>query len=294
LRIAGRAQRPIALRAGSTITFLIKGACTVTSGPGAYWTLVDTSSTEDVSKTGKLLDTAAVSPACLGLAGNSMRSLDLAGFRASFRTPNGIGKVVCTVGLDGPFTPLTQSKNRSSTVHNSTSLVWQIVLSVLAVASLLLILIQRRRRVLIQRRRQSAGSVEETGGEEDSVQASPGIELDAPEFGLGIAGALDTLDQTSDPRAAILECWTRFEEAVARAGSPRRASDTPAQTSRRALDEMMLSDTVVDRLCSNYLRARYSPRPITIEMREEMRALVKQVLDEIEARAELSDAVVSD
>ena len=286
MSIAGRVQRPVALRAGRTITFLTKGVCSVTTGPSQHWTIVDASRTEDVSKTGKLLDTAAVSPACLGLAGNNMKTLALSGFQASFQTPSGIRNVACMLGLMGPYLPPNPSKNRSQTQHNSTSLVWEIVLSVLAVASLLLIAIQRRRH-----RARNVGE----DGEEISTGLLPEPELDEFKFQSGFTEALETLDQTSDPRAAILECWVRFEDAARRAGGATKASDTPGETARRALNAMMLNDSLVDQLCSTYLLARYSPRPITPEMREEMRELIKQVLEEIDARTELSgEVLVSD
>ena len=51
----------------------------------------------------------------------------------------------------------------------------------------------------------------------------------------GVAAALADLDESADPRQAVLACWLRLEEAVARTGTARAPAETSAELARRVL-----------------------------------------------------------
>ncbi|HEX6869635.1 MAG TPA: DUF4129 domain-containing protein [Micromonosporaceae bacterium] len=95
------------------------------------------------------------------------------------------------------------------------------------------------------------------------------------------AGLVDLDDGDEDPRRAIIACWVRLEQAAAAAGTPRDASDTSTDLVVRLLHQYAVSPAVLARLAEIYREARFAPHPVGTDMREQARAALRQVRDEL-------------
>ena len=84
-----------------------------------------------------------------------------------------------------------------------------------------------------------------------------------------------------DPRAAVIGCWLRLEQAAAAAGTRREPADTPGDLVARMLAAHQVSGAVLDRLATAYRRARYAPHEIGEELRDEARAALRQMHAEL-------------
>src|SRR5205823_3136709 len=71
----------------------------------------------------------------------------------------------------------------------------------------------------------------------------------------------------SDPRAAVILAWVRFEHALAAARTPRAPWQTPAELTRAALARLPLPRPAVERLTALFELARFSERPLDAEAR---------------------------
>jgi hypothetical protein len=69
--------------------------------------------------------------------------------------------------------------------------------------------------------------------------------------------SLDDLEQETDPRRAIIRCYRRFEDALARSRVPRAPWQTPVEFMRDALARLPLPPTAVERLTRLFERARF-------------------------------------
>jgi hypothetical protein len=101
------------------------------------------------------------------------------------------------------------------------------------------------------------------------------------------AGLAELAGSDTDPRRAVIACWVRLEEAAAAAGTPRHASDAPADYVLRLLAAHRVSRPVLDRFAAVYRQARYSTGPVD----EGMRTTAVSALGRL--RAELTVAVVT-
>jgi Domain of unknown function (DUF4129) len=101
------------------------------------------------------------------------------------------------------------------------------------------------------------------------------------------AGLAD-LDE-GDPRAAVIACWVRLEEAAAAAGTPREPGDTPAELVLRLLGDHQVSSGVLYGLAEVYRLARYATHTVDAAMREQARSALHQLRAELTAE----DAVVT-
>ncbi len=79
------------------------------------------------------------------------------------------------------------------------------------------------------------------------------------------------LDAAGDPREAVIACYVRMEEALADAGSPRRASESPLELLTRVLGEQHVPETDVRTLTALFMEARFSTHPVTDDMRRDAR-----------------------
>ncbi|MGV9539633.1 DUF4129 domain-containing protein, partial [Streptosporangium sandarakinum] len=77
----------------------------------------------------------------------------------------------------------------------------------------------------------------------------------------------------TSPRA----CWLRLEHAAAGAGTPRLASDTPAELVARLLAGHRVGEPALNRLAAAYRLARYAPHEVTGPLRAEARAALAEV-----------------
>jgi hypothetical protein len=84
-----------------------------------------------------------------------------------------------------------------------------------------------------------------------------------------------------DPRAAVIACWVRLEEAAAAAGTPREVSDTPTDLVTRLLSAHEVSAGVLDDLVAVYHEARYTTHPVDEAMRARARSALNQLRGEL-------------
>jgi Domain of unknown function (DUF4129) len=105
------------------------------------------------------------------------------------------------------------------------------------------------------------------------------------------AGLADLDD--GDPRAAVIACWVRLEEAAAAAGTPREPGDTPAELVLRLLGEHQVSSGVLYGLAEVYRLARYATHSVDAGMREQARSALHQLRAELTQPADEDDAVVT-
>jgi hypothetical protein len=105
------------------------------------------------------------------------------------------------------------------------------------------------RSLLSARRRQPFQAEEESG---EAVAGRADV-LAAIEAGLADLG-----DTERDPRAAVIACWLRMEEAAAAAGTARKPSDSPADLVDRLLRAHRVSRATLTDLAEVYRVARYA------------------------------------
>ncbi|MFI7647192.1 DUF4129 domain-containing protein [Micromonospora sp. NPDC049460] len=109
------------------------------------------------------------------------------------------------------------------------------------------------------------------------------------------AGLVELDDADADPRAAVIACWVRLEEAAAGAGVPRLAGDTPTDLVTRLLRgdpsagvPAIVSADVLAEFAHVYREARYATRPVDERTRDQARAALRRL------RAELTAVVAGD
>jgi hypothetical protein len=101
------------------------------------------------------------------------------------------------------------------------------------------------------------------------------------EVAAALSAGLDELARGHDPRSVVIACWVRLEQAAGDVGTPRRASDAPADYVLRLLAGHQVSRTVLDRLAAVYRQARYSSGPVDESMRREAVAALEHLRAEL-------------
>lgn len=91
-----------------------------------------------------------------------------------------------------------------------------------------------------------------------------------------LAGLAD-MEQDGDPRRAIIACWLGLERAAAAAGTPRAASETPADLATRVLAAHAVRPRALAVLAGLYREARYSVHPLTSAHRDTAREALQDV-----------------
>jgi hypothetical protein len=95
------------------------------------------------------------------------------------------------------------------------------------------------------------------------------------------AGLVELADDDADPRRAVIACWVRLEHAAAAAGTPRQPGDTPAELVTRLLAGHQVSAAVLYPLAEVYRLARYATHVVDAGMRDQARAALGQLRDEL-------------
>ena len=113
------------------------------------------------------------------------------------------------------------------------------------------------------------------GGTQDS---------DLPELLAAVGQAEDLLRDETDPRRAVLGCWLRLEEAVARSGAPRAPSETSGELTARVMLEYAVEPDAIASLHALYRQARYSPAPVSASAREQAQRALATVRAGLEVR----------
>ncbi|MBX6749228.1 MAG: DUF4129 domain-containing protein [Micromonosporaceae bacterium] len=90
---------------------------------------------------------------------------------------------------------------------------------------------------------------------------------------------LDVSDD--DPRRAVIACWARLEAAAAAAGTQRQPGDTSTELVERLLADHDVTASVLAEFAAVYRQARFAPSVIDDRMREQARAALRQVRDEL-------------
>jgi hypothetical protein len=94
-----------------------------------------------------------------------------------------------------------------------------------------------------------------------------------------------------DPRRAVIACWVRLEAAAAAAGTAREPGDTSSELVERMLAEHAITGTVLAGFAAVYREARFATHVVDEAMREQARAALRQVRDEL-IRGAAADAEV--
>jgi hypothetical protein len=97
------------------------------------------------------------------------------------------------------------------------------------------------------------------------------------------AGLSELDDADADPRRAVIACWVRLEAAAAAAGTTRSVGDTSTELVSRLLERHQVSGPVLDALAEVYREARFATHPVEAATRDQARAALRQLRDELTA-----------
>jgi hypothetical protein len=99
-------------------------------------------------------------------------------------------------------------------------------------------------------------------------------------------GIAELDDSDADPRRAVIACWVRLESAAAAAGTPREAGDTSTDFVTRLLQDHHVSADLLTAFAAVYRGARFAPHEVDAGMRDQARAALRRLRDELDRRAE--------
>jgi Domain of unknown function (DUF4129) len=94
--------------------------------------------------------------------------------------------------------------------------------------------------------------------------------------------SLDDLERERDPRRAVIRAYGRMERTLGEHGLARRAPETPLEYLARALQALAGSRQSAERLTRLFERAKFSPHPIDLRMRDEALAALAALRAELE------------
>jgi hypothetical protein len=94
-------------------------------------------------------------------------------------------------------------------------------------------------------------------------------------------GLSDLDEDDADPRRVVIACWVRLEEAAAAAGIARSAGDTSTELVSRLLAATAVSPDILDRFAAVYREARFATHIVDVAMRDQARAALTQLRDEL-------------
>jgi hypothetical protein len=94
-------------------------------------------------------------------------------------------------------------------------------------------------------------------------------------------GLSDLDEDESDPRRVVIACWVRLEEAAAAAGFGRAAGDTSTELVTRLLAATQVSAAVLAPFAAVYREARFAEHVVDIQMRDQARAALSSLRDEL-------------
>jgi uncharacterized protein DUF4129 len=98
--------------------------------------------------------------------------------------------------------------------------------------------------------------------------------------------SLSDLDEADvDPRRAVIACWVRLEQLAAASGTPRAVGDTSTDLVGLLLRAHHVSASVLDDLAATYRTARFAAHDVGPAMRDQARAALRQLRDELAAKA---------
>jgi hypothetical protein len=123
-------------------------------------------------------------------------------------------------------------------------------------------------------------------GRADSVALDDTTAPTATETSRRVRAALDEgltdLDEAdSDPRRVVIACWVRLEVAAAAAGTPREVGDTSTELVERLLVTSPVTEGVLAAFAAVYREARFATHTVDAGMRDQARAALTQLRDEL-------------
>jgi hypothetical protein len=113
-----------------------------------------------------------------------------------------------------------------------------------------------------------------TGSPAGSPEPQPLIEV--------IDESLDDLRREPDTRRAIIMCYRRFEQVLARSGFPRAAWETPGEFMRQALSRLALPSGAVSALTELFELSKFSHHPVGPAERDVALAALVQIKSALE------------
>jgi uncharacterized membrane protein len=103
----------------------------------------------------------------------------------------------------------------------------------------------------------------------------------AEEFAAGIDDAIDDLERETDPRKAVIAAYARMERTFERQGLARRPSETAIEYLRRVLHEITSRSGAVERLTSLFEGAKFSKHEVTVDMKTDAIASLREIRESI-------------
>lgn len=116
----------------------------------------------------------------------------------------------------------------------------------------------------------------------DEDQAEDWERLKTDRLAEAVDAGLDTVGAGS-ATDAVIRCWVALEDAAASVGVARAAAETPAEFTVRVLGVGGISAPQLDRLAELYREARYSSHGSTEAARDQARAALTLLRDELAA-----------
>ena len=95
--------------------------------------------------------------------------------------------------------------------------------------------------------------------------------------------SLDDLHDDADPRPAIIRCYRRFEQVLARSRVPRAPWQTPLEFMRDALGRLPLPREATERLTRLFEMARFSVEPLAPADRDAARGALVEIRKRLDA-----------
>ncbi|HEU0240481.1 MAG TPA: DUF4129 domain-containing protein [Micromonosporaceae bacterium] len=117
--------------------------------------------------------------------------------------------------------------------------------------------------------------------ERDSADDADALSVRREEVIAALDEGIAQLATDRDPRAAVIASWVRLEEVAHRAGTPRLASDAPADFVARLLAAHQVSRSALTSLADLYRAARYSTATIDSQMRDQAIAALGRIRHEL-------------
>jgi hypothetical protein len=128
------------------------------------------------------------------------------------------------------------------------------------------------------------GAVQRVRPDSDPLVRPPSGADSHQEVMAALAQGLAELDE-GDPRQAVIACWVRLERAAEDAGVQRKPGDTPTDLVVRLLSGRSVNSAVLNEFANVYREARYSPHPVDNASRDQARAALRLLRDELGAGA---------
>ncbi|NIA25789.1 MAG: DUF4129 domain-containing protein [Gammaproteobacteria bacterium] len=109
--------------------------------------------------------------------------------------------------------------------------------------------------------------------------------VEEPAFPGVVDDLLAELEHSGDPRAVVIGAYARMEQALGKDGVARRSTEAPLEFLDRALRQLHVSACAAKRLTSLFAEARFSPHVIDESMSAEAIDALREIRDELRAKA---------